>query len=136
MVPLNPSRNAPSAILLVDDDPFLAQARRSALERRFRHVERAADAAQAFILLEDPSFTERLGLVVVALRQPGFCGPAFVRELMDRLPGKPVLVVGAPGEIAPDYGGVPVRFLARDASCEDLLAGVWEMVFGTHARVA
>jgi CheY-like chemotaxis protein len=133
---LNPSRSAPSTILLVDDDPFLAHVRKSVLERRFRDVHRAADAAQAFILLEDRAFTERLGVIVVALRQPGFSGPAFVRELTDRLPGKPVLAVGGPGEIAPDYAGDHVCFLPRHANCEDLLAGVCEMVFGGHARVA
>ncbi len=125
-----------STILLVDDDPFLAYVRKSTLERRFRAVERVADAAQAFILLEDRAFTDRLALVVVALGQPGFTGPPFVRELTDRLPGKPVLVLGAPGEIAPDYCGEHVRFLPRQASCDDLLEGVWQMIFGTHARVA
>jgi DNA-binding NtrC family response regulator len=132
----NPIRSVRSTILLVDDDPLLAHARKSTLERRFRDVERVADAAQAFILLEDRAFTERLAVVVVALRQPGFSGPAFVRELMDRLPEKPVLVLGAPGEIAPDYGGGHGRFLPRHTSCEDLLAAVWEMIFGGHARVA
>jgi CheY-like chemotaxis protein len=131
-----PNWTARSTILLVDDDPFMAYARKAVLERRFRAVERAADAAQAFILLEDRAFTDRLALIVVALCQPGFSGPAFVRELTDRLPGKPVLVLGARGEIAPDYGDDRVRFLPRHSSCEDLLEGVWQMIFGTHARVA
>src|SRR6185437_3372088 len=78
-----PNWTARSAILLVDDDPFMAYARKAALERRFRAVERAADAAQAFILLEDRAFTDRLALIIVALCQPGFSGPAFVRELTD-----------------------------------------------------
>jgi len=136
MALLTPNWNARSAILLVDDDPFLAYARKATLERRFRAVERVADAAQAFILLQDRAFTSRLALVVVALCQPGFSGPAFVRELTDRLPGTPVLVLGAPGEIAPDYRGEQVRFLPRRASSEDLLEGVWQMIFGIHARVA
>jgi ActR/RegA family two-component response regulator len=132
---LIPTWSARSTILMVDDDPFLAHPRKSMLERRFA-VERATDAAQAFILLQDRAFTDRLSLIVVALRQPGFSGPAFVRELTDRLPRTPVLVIGAPGEIAPDYGGNLVRFLPRQASCEDLLAGACDMIFGTPSRVA
>lgn len=131
-----PSWGPQSAILLVDDDPFLAQARKSMLERRFRDVQRAGDAAEALIKLEDRGFSDRLRLIVVSLRHPGLSGPAFVRELGERLPGKPIVVVGAAGEIAPDYRGEHVRFLPRHARPEDLLAAACDTLSGGHARVA
>ena len=43
-------------VLLVDDDPLQAYVRRSVLLRHFRNVERATDAAEAFIMVEDPQF--------------------------------------------------------------------------------
>jgi CheY-like chemotaxis protein len=117
------------AIFLIDDDPFLAYARKSVLQRRFRDVERAADAAGAFIRLEEPGFAQRLALVIVALSQPGIAGPQFVEELSSRIARVPILVVGRAGEIALDYsGGEHVRFLPRHASAEDLLAGVCHML--------
>jgi len=41
-----------TTVLFVDDDPLQAHVRRSVLGRHFSHVERAADAAEAFILVE------------------------------------------------------------------------------------
>jgi CheY-like chemotaxis protein len=120
-------------ILLVDDDPFLAYSRKSMLERRFREVERATDAAQAFIRLEEPGFAARLGLVIVALGQPGLAGPQFVEELSTRAPHVPILAVGRPGEIAHDYTGDHVRFLPRLVSAQDVLTGVCEMLAVSQA---
>lgn len=104
--------------------------------KRFREVQRAGDAAQAFILLEDRAYRARVGAVVVALRQSGLSGPAFVRELTERMPDKPVLVLGGPAETAADYQGDHVRFIAGRAGAEELLAVVTQMAFGGHARVA
>lgn len=92
-------------------------------------MERAADAAQAFICLEDPSFVERLGLVIAALTQPGLAGPQFVAELSSRMPNVPILAIGRKGEIAPDYqGAANISFLPRHASAEDLLAGASDIL--------
>jgi CheY-like chemotaxis protein len=123
-------------VLLVDDDPFLANSRKFVLERRFSSVERVADAAQAFIRLDDPSFAARLSLAIVALGQPGLAGPAFVNELSNRAPGLPILVLGRAGEIAPDYRGEHVRFLPRHATPDDVLAGACEMLSLPRAKVA
>ena len=98
------------------------------LERRFRAVERVADAAQAFIRVDEPGFAERLGLVIVALAQPGLAGPQFVAELSARIPVVPILVVGRRGEIAPDYHGERIHFLPRQATVEDLLAGACDIL--------
>jgi len=123
----NSSSPAPKAgnratILLVDDDPFQAHLRRSALKSQFASVERVADASEAFIRVEESDFEQGLALVVVGLSLPGVAGPAFVNELAARLPRVPILVIGRPGEKAADYDGAHVYFLPAGASRGELLA--------------
>jgi len=106
------------------------------LEKRFRNVERAADAAGAFIRIEEPGFADRLALVIAGLREPGIAGPEFVSEITRRIPSVPVLVIGRSGEIAPDYRGEQVRFLPSYANNDDILAAAWEITSLAHPRVA
>ncbi len=110
-----------TTVLLVDDDPLQAHVRRSILQSHFRDVERAADAAEAFILVEEPLFAERLGLVVVGLKRPGMANDAFVAELIDRLPSLPILVLGHSGEDAALFSGQNVRFLPRTVQSDQML---------------
>jgi CheY-like chemotaxis protein len=120
----------------VDDDPFLAYSRKFVLERSFRSVERATDAAEAFIRLDEPGFADRLALVIVGLHEPGLAGPEFVNEITARIPGVPVLVIGRLGEIAPDYSGEQVCFLPRHASTDDLVMAAAGMLAVPQARIA
>ena len=113
-----------STILLVDDDPFQAYAHKVALERESYNIERAADASEAFIRLDEPGFSQSLVLIVAGLRLPGMAGPAFVSELTARIPGVPVLVIGRSGETASEYKGGNLRFLPSDTSADELLEGV------------
>jgi len=124
-----------STVLLVDDDPLQAHVRRSVLGRHFP-VERASDAAEAFILVEDPRFAERLGLVVVGLNRPGLGSPDFVAELTSRLPSLPVLVLGRGREEAALYVGPNVRFLPRSVPSEQIIAVSRQMMEQHRARVA
>ena len=110
--------------------------RRSILGRHFADVERAADVAEAFILVEDPRFAEKLGLVVVGLNRPGLGSPAFVAELTSRLPSVPVLVLGQGREEAAFYEGSNVRFLPRTAPSEQMLAVSRQMMGQYGHRVA
>ncbi len=125
-----------TTVLLVDDDPLQAHVRRSVLGRHFAHVERAADAAEAFILVEDPRFAAQLGLVVVGLNRPGLSSPVFVAELTSRLPSVPVLVLGRGRDEAICFDGPNVRFLPRSASSEQILAVSRQLVGGYKDRVA
>jgi DNA-binding NtrC family response regulator len=125
-----------TTVFLVDDDPLQAHVRRAILERQFHHVERAADAAEAFILVEDPSFAEKLGLVVVGLNRPGLGSPAFVAELTTRLPFVPVLVLGRGREEAALYSGDNVRYLPRSVSSQELLVISRQMMDRYSSRVA
>jgi DNA-binding NtrC family response regulator len=123
-------------VLLVDDDPLQAHVRRSVLQRQFRTVERAADAAEAFILVEEPDFAEKLGLVVVGLNRPGLGSPAFVAELTSRLPAVPVLVLGCNRDEAGLYPGENVRFLLRTVPTDQMLAISRQMMDQYTPRVA
>lgn len=125
-----------STILLIDDDPFEASARKSVLEQHFDPVLSVSGAADAFIRMEDPSFIGQLALIVVALRMPGLSGPAFVKELANRAPEVPVLVIGRYGESAPEYGGGNVRFLPQSTSTKELLLGARTILSRRMAKVA
>jgi CheY-like chemotaxis protein len=119
------SRRAKRAtILLVDDDPFQAFGHRSALDGHYASIERAVDASEALIRVEEPGVAETLALIVVGLRLPGMAGPAFVSELSARAPRVPILVIGRIGETPADYGEANVQFLPSDPTAEQLLAAV------------
>ncbi|MGA8043048.1 MAG: response regulator [Terracidiphilus sp.] len=115
-------------ILLVDDDPLQAFARKSLLGKRFKDVQRAADAAEALCLLEQPQFAATLGLVISGLRMPGISGPAFVAELHARQPKVPVIVLGNLGDAAADYEEEGVCFLPRTAPSETVLSVASELM--------
>ena len=123
-------------ILVVDDDPFRAFARCAALETVFYGVTRAANAAEAFIRLDEPAFAANVALVIAGLNLPGLAGPAFVGELAARLPGTPILALGRDGETAEDYPGRQVRFLPQLASPTEILTAATEILARPWARVA
>ncbi|MGH9599350.1 MAG: response regulator [Terracidiphilus sp.] len=125
-----------SAILLVDDDPLQAHMRKTVLERKFRNVFRAADAAEALCLVEQPQFAGNLGLVISGHHMPGIGGPAFVEELHTRMPSLPVLVLGDKSETSGDYRGEHIQFLARPFVTEEMLAAAGRMLSGNGMKTA
>ncbi len=100
-------------ILLVDDDPLQAHLTLSLLGQQFGAVHRAADAAEALCLVEQPAFAAELQLVISGHHTKGFGGAAFVAELTDRLAVLPVLVLGMNDESPEDYRGDHIAFLAQ-----------------------
>ena len=125
-----------TTVLLVDDDPLQARVRKSILGRYFSDIQRATDVAEAFILVEDPAFAQRLGLVVVGLNRPGLGSSAFVAELTSRLPSIPVLVLGRAREEIAFYESPNVRFLPWTATPEQLVAMSRRLIEQHRARVA
>ena len=121
-----------ATILLVDDDPLQAFARKSILEKRFHDVQRVADASEALCLVEQPHFAGNLGLVISGLQMPGISGPAFVAELHSRMPSVPVLVLGGSSEAPADYSGEWVRFLHSPCANEEMLSLASQML--AHAE--
>jgi DNA-binding NtrC family response regulator len=122
-----------ATILLVDDDPFQAYAHKVALNHEPFNIERASDASEAFIRLDEPGFSRSLVLIVVGLRLPGLAGPAFVGELTARVPGVPILVIGRGGETASEYKGGNLRFLPSNTSADELLEGVKSFLSGARS---
>lgn len=123
-------------ILLVDHEPLQASLRKSILEKRFSDVRRVGDAAEALCLVEQPEFANSLRLVISGNHRPGISGPAFVTELLARMPFLPVLVLGGEDESANAYSGPSVHFLPRPFRNEDLLATASRMVLRSEVRTA
>jgi CheY-like chemotaxis protein len=115
-------------ILLVDDDPLQAFVRMSALERRFRDVVRVTDAVEALCLIEEPTFSSRLGLVISGHHRPGLGGPDFVAELHSRKPDVPVLVLGNGSENEGDYSESGVRFVPKLAGNDAMVEIAGQMI--------
>lgn len=115
-------------ILLVDDDPLQAFVRMSALEKRFRDVVRVADAAEALCLIEEPTFSSRLALVISGHHRPGLGGPEFVAELHTRKPDIPVMVLGSGSEIEADYGESGVRFVPKPTHNDEMVEIAGQML--------
>jgi DNA-binding NtrC family response regulator len=115
-------------ILLVEEDPLQAFVRMSVLEKRFPGVRRVADPGEALCLIEQPVFSDNLGLVIAGHRLSGLDGPAFVAELHARKPALPVLVLGDRQESASAYAGNDVRFLAKPIAADEMVAAASQLL--------
>ncbi len=123
-----------TTILLVDDDPLQASLLLSLLQRRFGDVRRAADAAEALCLIEQPEFAGTLSLAISGHHTPGIGGPAFVNELRARMPRLPILVLGSNGESPTDYAQDRIFFLARPFANETMLHRTGQILQGQILR--
>jgi DNA-binding NtrC family response regulator len=117
-----------TTILLVEDDPLQAFVRKSALEKKFHDVQRAADPIEAFCMVEQPQFAGKLGLVIADLHMPGLAAPEFVAELHARLPGVPVLVLGDAKGATTEYPADRVRFLAQPIASDEMLTAASQLI--------
>ena len=97
-------------ILLVDDNPVQAEARRAILARSGADVLVASGAQEALSVLEDPEYRERIGLMVTDHLMPGMNGPELVRLVRASLPEMPVLVLSGLPDAEEAYAGFPVLF--------------------------
>jgi DNA-binding NtrC family response regulator len=115
-------------ILLVGDDPLHASVRKAILQRKYKDVRRVGDAAEALCLLEQPLFTQDLGIVVTSDMQTGIGLESFVAELHTRMPNLPVLIIGENGRSGANYADSRVRFIRRPVAADELLSVVGEML--------
>jgi DNA-binding NtrC family response regulator len=123
-------------ILLVDDDPLQAFARKSILEKRFSDVLRVADAAEALCMIEQPQFAGSLGLVISGHHPAGIGGPAFVAEVRTRMPSLPVLVLGDSSDDHAKYSGENIRYLPRPILAEQMLTLASRLLGQTERKTA
>ncbi|WP_058185383.1 response regulator [Terracidiphilus gabretensis] len=125
------------AILLVNDDPFQAYAQKAALESVYQRVVRAAGAAEAFILVDQPAFARDLALVVVALHMPGLSGQVFVDELASRAPRVPVLVICSNDDCTDtEYTSPNAHLLPASSSMSEMLGAAGETMQPKILRIA
>jgi CheY-like chemotaxis protein len=124
------------AILLVNDDPFQSYAQKAALESVYQRVVRAAGAAEAFILVDQPAFARDLALVVVALHMPGLSGQVFVDELASRAPRVPVLVICSNDGCTERYTSPNAHLLPASSSMSEMLGAAGEIMQPKILRIA
>lgn len=129
-----------ATILLVEDDPFLASARKSVLEKRLGRVHRTADPAEALRLVGEPDSEHKLRLAIVSGRHLlGMSRPDFVAELIARHPCLPILVLAADDLDQPHtYVQLSrsVHFLSRPLSADRLLAAARDLLSCEMRRTA
>jgi DNA-binding NtrC family response regulator len=125
-----------ATILLVDDDPLQASARKTILERRFPDVRRVGDPAEALCLVEQPQFARNLGLVISGHHHSGIGVPAFVAELHTRMPALPVLVLDDNTDDDDDFSGDVVYFLHRPVRADEMLSIAIQMLTQTERKTA
>ncbi len=127
-------------ILLVDDNPLRASMRRVLLEggssNLGRAVVRALDASEALCMVETPEFADELVLVVCAHGMSGVTGPEFVAELRSRMPGLPILVLGASVEMIQRYEGIADVFHSSTQSPDELRGLVARLLHGGAKKSA
>jgi len=125
-----------ATILLVEDDPFQAFVRMSALEKRFPEVQRVVDAAEALCLIEQRVFSEKLKLVIAGNQLHGLAGPDFVAELHARMPDLAVLVLGEAEESSAGYPDKNVRFLPKPSGADEIVSAAGQMLAEDNHKVA
>ena len=111
-------------ILLVDDDPLHASVRKAILGRKHSDVERVGDAAEALCLLEQHHYAQDVSLVVSSDQLSGIGLAGLISELHVRMPGLPILVIGEKRVSDGDFSGLPVEYLKRPVTADDLLNAV------------
>jgi CheY-like chemotaxis protein len=115
-------------ILLVDDDPLHASVRKAILVRKYPDVWRVSGPAEALELLEQPRFAHDVRLVISSDQHAGIGLFGFISELHLRMPDLPILVLGEKLPGSGDFSGLPVEFLRRPVTADDLLNGVSNML--------
>jgi DNA-binding NtrC family response regulator len=123
-------------ILLIEGDPLLGWTRLALLERQFEAVCRVGTAAEALCLIEQPAFASRLCLVISSHTKSDNDGPAFVAELVSRMPEVPVLVLGDVLDGSDSYQGEKVTYLPGPYVSEQICSKAKQMLRGAQSLTA
>jgi CheY-like chemotaxis protein len=106
-------------VLLVDDEPGQLRIREMVLRKAGFPVLLATDGQSALqrLLAED----SHVGLIITDHNLPGLRGPELVRQLRDKHPNLPVVVLtGMPG-IEPEYEGLNVTIRQKPLPAPELI---------------
>ncbi|HEY3919700.1 MAG TPA: response regulator [Stellaceae bacterium] len=95
----------PCSILLVDDDPMVAETTVSMLEVLGHHVTVASSGGRALEMLGDDP---KVDLVITDYAMPGMTGKELARRIRETRPGLPVVLASGYAELAAhDDSGLP-----------------------------
>ncbi|GAA4880668.1 response regulator transcription factor [Kitasatospora terrestris] len=127
----------PARILVVDDDPTVAEVVAGYLTRAGHRVERAADGRQALALAD----AHRPDLLVLDLMLPGIDGLEVLRRLRgaDRGPDVPVVMLTAKGDEADRILGLEVGaddYVTKPFSPRELVLRVQSVLRRSRASAA
>ncbi len=110
-------------IVLIEDEPGIVDFVKRGLTAVGLHVEAALDGERGLEL----ALGERVSLVVLDLMLPGRSGTQILRELAERRPGLPVIVLTARGEIEDRVNGLQagaVDYLVKPFALAELDARI------------
>ena len=127
---------SPAQILLVDDNPVQAEARRAILTRSGAAVLLASDGAQALALLANEAVRATIAVMVTDHLMPGMNGPELVERTRALLPDLPILVLSGLPEAESLYGAHQVLFRLKPFPPNELIRLITHMLGKCELRSA
>ncbi|MBV9341409.1 MAG: response regulator [Acidobacteria bacterium] len=115
-------------VLLIDDSPVQLQVREAVLRSAGFSVLTATSAEQAIELLDDPTASSGLRVIVTDHVLPGANGDSFVRELRGLRHTVPVVVITGMHEAEPEYAGLEITFLHKPCAPEHLIMRIRQAI--------
>ena len=127
--PVTPTVGAGAPVLVVDDEPALAEAVADALTDAGFRVDRASDGQEALERIQEHAYD----LIVCDLKMPRVDGPTFYRTLVKTMPSLKHRVIFMTGDVAgtdaePFLEESGCRWLAKPFRLGDLLSVAREIV--------
>ena len=113
-----------ATILLIDDNAVQAATRQAILKRSGYFVIPVMNPRRALQQFRDNDFPAVIDLVITDHIMPEINGSDFVRELREKHPFLPVLVISGMEEAEEEYEGMNVLFRLKPLLPDNLLASV------------
>ncbi len=126
----------PTHILLVDDNPVQAEARRAILSRSGAALLVASDAFGALALLQDEAVRPSIAAMVTDHLMPGMNGPELVERTRALLPDLPILVLSGLPDAEAAYSAYRVIFRVKPFPPGELIHLITHMLGDRALRTA
>ena len=123
-------------ILLVDDNPVQAEARRAILARSGATVMVCSCAQEALAYLQDSACREEVGLMLTDHLMPGMNGPELVRHVRELLPDLPILVLSGLPDAEGEYKDFSIVFRLKPFPPAELIRLTKHMLGSRSLRSA
>jgi DNA-binding response OmpR family regulator len=113
---------SPITILLIDDNLVQMEIRRAVLERTGFKVLTAANADEAFCVLQSGNRASNgIGVIITDHIMPDVSGAAFVRQLREVDTVTPVIVISGLPYAEDEYAGLDVHFRYKPYAPPELI---------------